>query len=81
MKNLIEKINLWVIIEWAATITLIIGVALTSFNIYPLNVYMSVLGNLLWLFMAVHWQKKSLMLIEVFILIIYFIGMGKHLLE
>ena len=76
-----SQIKLWTFIEWAATLTLIVGVALTSYNIYPANIYISGLGNLLWLFMAFHWQKKSLIIIQVFILALYIMGMGKHLME
>lgn len=76
-----SQTKLWTFIEWAATVVLIIGVALTSFNIYPLNVYASALGNMLWLFIAFHWNKKSLIIIQVFILGLYILGMGKHLME
>ena len=66
--------TVWIIIEWAATITLILGVALTSFNIYPLNVYVSAIGNFLWLLIALYWKKLSLIIIQVFILLIYIGG-------
>jgi len=68
---------LWTFIEWAATITLIIAVALTSWNIYPINIYMSALGNFLWLLMAIHWKKISLITIQVFILLLYTGGVIK----
>lgn len=67
----------WIFIEWAATITLILGVALTSWNIYPANIYMSALGNFLWLLMALHWKKWSLITIQVFIILIYAGGIVK----
>jgi hypothetical protein len=69
--------RLWIIIEWAATITLIIAVGLTSWNVYPANIYMSALGNFLWLLMALHWKKWSLIIIQVFILLIYAGGVIK----
>jgi hypothetical protein len=68
---------LWISIEWAATITLIIAVALTSWNVYPANIYMSALGNFLWLLMALHWKKLSLITIQAFILLLYTGGMIK----
>lgn len=68
---------LWFYIEWAATITLIIGVALTSWNVYPANIYISALGNVLWLFMALYWKKWSLITIQVFIILIYAAGLIK----
>lgn len=76
-----SQTKLWISIEWLATVTLIAGVALTSFNIYPLNVYASTVGNALWLAIAFHWKKKSLITIQVFIIGIYILGMGKHLIE
>lgn len=61
----------WIFTEWAATITLILGVALTSWNVYPANIYMSTVGNFLWLLMALHWKKWSLITIQVFIILLY----------
>ncbi len=69
--------RLWIIIEWAATITLIVAVGLTSWNVYPANIYMSALGNFLWLLMALHWKKVSLIIIQAFILLIYAGGVIK----
>ena len=74
-----SQTKLWIFIEVLATITLIIGVALTSFNIYPLNIYMSFLGNLLWLLLGWYWNKLSLIVIEAVILIIYLFGSLKYL--
>jgi len=72
-----SQTRLWIFIEWAATITLIVAVALTSWNVYPANIYMSALGNFLWLLMALHWKKWSLITIQVFILLIYAAGVVK----
>ena len=72
---MVSQTKLWIFIEWSATITLILGVALTSFNIYPSNIYMSALGNFLWLLMALHWKKWSLITIQTFIIILYVGGM------
>ena len=74
---MVSQTRLWIFIEWAATITLIIGVALTSWNVYPANIYMSALGNFLWFLMALHWKKWSLITIQTFILILYTSGMIK----
>lgn len=74
---MVSQTRLWTFIEWAATITLIVAVALTSWNVYPLNIYMSALGNFLWLLMALHWKKWSLITIQIFILFIYGAGVVK----
>ncbi len=62
------------IIEWSSTAILIVGVALTSFNIYPLNVYLSFAGNLGWLIVALSWRKKSLIVIQIVMAVIYMAG-------
>jgi hypothetical protein len=62
------------IFEWLATIILIIGVAFTAVNIYPLNVYFSLLGNLMWLILGVLWKKNSLIVIQLVIVTIYIAG-------
>ena len=72
-----SQTKLWIFIEWSATITLMLGVALTSFNVYPANIYMSILGNFLWFLMALHWKKLSLTIIQLVVLVIYVGGIIK----
>jgi uncharacterized membrane protein len=67
------------VIEWFATILLIIGVALTSWNIYPLNIYVSLAGNFAWLLVALLWRKWSLITIQFVIILIYIAGVVKEL--
>ena len=69
----------WFFIETMATITLIIAVGLTSLNIYPMNLYVSILGNVLWFIMGLHWRKWSLITIQTVIILIYIFGMIKNL--
>jgi hypothetical protein len=66
--------------EWTSTAILIVGVALTAFNIYPLNVYVSLAGNFGWLIVAWCWKKFSLAFIQVFITIIYVVGLFQSIL-
>lgn len=62
------------IVEWVSTIILIAGVALTSFDIHPLNLWISLLGNLGWLLLGWMWKKWSLFIVELIISAIYIIG-------
>ena len=61
-------------LEWASTVILIIGVGLTSFNIFPLNNYVSFVGNMGWTAVAIIWRKWSLLSVQLIISIIYIIG-------
>lgn len=67
----------WIFIEWISTIILISGVALTSLNVYPINIYVNVIGNVLWLLIALHWNKMSLIIIQSFVLFLYVVGVVK----
>lgn len=65
-------------LEWGSTVILIIGVALTAYNIYPMNVWLSMLGNAGWFAVGWIWKKYSLMVIQIIITIIYIMGVFKH---
>ncbi|NDB61336.1 hypothetical protein EB001_23295 [bacterium] len=61
--------------EWASTIILLSGAALTSLNIYPMNVFLSIVGNLGWLVVSIMWRKPSLIVIQLVITVIYVAGL------
>jgi hypothetical protein len=69
----VKKHEFWV--EWVSTAILIIGVALTAWNIYPLNVYFSLAGNLGWAIIGVMWRKWSLITIQIVVTAIYIAGL------
>lgn len=64
--------------EWGSTVVLIIGVALTAYNIYPLNVWLSLLGNFGWFVVGWMWRKYSLLTIQIILTIIYVSGLMNH---
>lgn len=61
--------------EWAATFVLIVGVALTAWNIYPMNIYFSLAGNAMWLVLAIKWNKWSLFSVQIIITVLYVSGL------
>ena len=60
--------------EWISTFVLIIGVVLTSYNIYPMNIYWSLAGNIGWGLVAYSWRKWSLLIIQFILSVIYCAG-------
>lgn len=66
--------------EWACTVVLLAGVALTSFNIYPINIWFLLIGNLGWIALGWIWRKWSLIILQTIITIIYIAGLVKTLL-
>jgi hypothetical protein len=71
INNLMKK---EVSIEWLATGIFLISVLLTSFNVYPLNVFVALAANILWLWLGFIWKKWSLIIVEAVVVIIYLIG-------
>ena len=65
------------IIEWSLTALLIVGVALTSFNVYPINLWVCVCGNIGWIYLAWTWRKWSLLVVQLIITVIYILGISK----
>lgn len=77
MEALVNKSLEWWL-EWGSTAILIVGVALTAYNFYPLNIWFSLAGNFGWFIVGWIWKKYSLMVIQIIISIIYIMGVFKH---
>ena len=75
LSNFIEIYNTEWWIEWSATLILMIGVALTAWNIYPLNIYFSLAGNFGWLVVGYMWKKWSLIAIQYVVSGLYIAGL------
>ena len=56
------------------TIALIVGATMTALNIYPLNVYVCVLANGLWLWCGWLWREPSVIGLNFAMTIIYVAG-------
>lgn len=61
--------------EWTCTIILLAGVVLTSLNIFPLNIWFLLLGNIGWIILGIIWRKVSLIVLQTVITIIYIAGL------
>lgn len=62
------------ILEWSSTAVLLVGVYLTAVNVYPINVYISLIGNLGWFVVAILWRKWSLLTVQFVIVALYLYG-------
>lgn len=61
-------------IKWAGTILCLIGIGLTSFNIYPLNIVLSLVGSALWTLAGFLQRDLPLILVEAVASVIYLAG-------
>lgn len=62
------------IIKWLGTILCLVGICLTSFNVYPLNVFFSLVGSALWTLAGFLQRDVPLFLVEAVAVGIYLAG-------
>lgn len=61
-------------IKWAGTILCLLGIALTSFNVYPANIFLSLVGSALWTYAGYLQDDAPLFLVEIVAVMLYFAG-------
>jgi hypothetical protein len=63
------------LIGWGANIITVIGVTLTSFDIYPLNIIILAFACLFWVATGIIWKKPELWTLNAIIFCIYVYGL------
>jgi hypothetical protein len=63
------------VIKWTGTILCLIGIALTSFNIYPINIYLGFIGSALWAYAGYKQKDYALFLVEFVAVVMYSMGL------
>jgi len=61
-------------IKWLGTTFCLVGIALTSFNVYPLNLFFGLIGSALWTLAGILQQDAPLFLVEFVAVILYLVG-------
>ena len=61
--------------KWFATCLCLAGIALTSFNIYPLNIILSGIGSALWAWAGWKQRDNPLLIVELVAVVFYISGM------
>jgi hypothetical protein len=61
--------------KWFATCLCLFGIALTSFNIYPLNIILSAVGSALWAWAGWKQRDNPLLIVELVAVVFYISGM------
>jgi hypothetical protein len=62
-------------LKWTGTILCLLGIALTSVNIYPLNIFIGFVGSLLWAIAGYMQDDNALLVVEGAAVLMYFIGL------
>lgn len=64
-------------IRWGGTFLCLVGIALTSLNIYPLNLLFGLVGSFLWTVQGYLYRDNALLLVELVAVLIYIAGIIK----
>ena len=65
------------LIGWLANLITIVGVTLTSFDVYPLNIAVLSVACVFWIVTGILWKKPELWTLNAIILFIYLYGLIK----
>jgi hypothetical protein len=64
-------------IRWTGTLLCLLGIALTSLNIFPLNLWFGLIGSGLWAWSGVQQRDFALFTVEFVAVAMYFGGLIK----
>jgi len=68
------EINREFILEWTSTFIILTGVLFTNLDFKPYNLIISLIGCIGWFVLSILWEKYSLMIIQIILIIFYSIG-------
>jgi hypothetical protein len=64
-------------IRWGGTFLCLVGIALTSLNIYPLNLFFGLVGSFLWTVQGFVYKDNALVVVELVAVLMYLVGLFK----
>tara|TARA_B100001094_G_scaffold73087_1_gene69347 strand:- start:61 stop:372 length:312 start_codon:yes stop_codon:yes gene_type:complete len=77
-KKITPKGDLSWYIKWISSIFIIMGMALTSANIFPLNIYVHGVGVTGWLVVGMLWHDRALIFLNGVAIFVYATGLLNH---
>jgi hypothetical protein len=67
--------------KWLGTTFCLIGIALTSFNVYPLNLFFGLIGSVLWTLAGILQRDAPLFLVEFVAVLLYLVGFISYIVH
>ena len=65
-------------LKWTGTALCLLGIALTSLNIYPLNIFIGFIGSLLWAIAGYIQDDNALLVVEAVAVLLYLAGLVNY---
>ena len=69
------------VVKWLGTLLCLTGICLTSFNVYPTNIVLSLIGSTLWTWAGWAQKDMALFLVEAVAVVFYIAGVITLLLQ
>ena len=73
-KKITPKGDLSWYIKWTGSVFLIVAMMMTSVNIFPLNLYVALVGMTAWLIVGILWHDRALIVLNAVSVAIYGLG-------
>ena len=67
-------------VKWISSLVIIVGMIMSSLNIYPYNLYIHLLGVAGWLWVGFLWHDRALILLNAIAVVIFILGIGNYYL-
>ena len=77
-KKITPKGDLSWYIKWVSSIFIIMGMALTSANIFPMNIIVHGIGVTGWLIVGMLWHDRALIFLNAVAIFVYATGLLNH---
>jgi len=74
MQQMFTERNGMILVKWLGTILCLAGILLTSFNFFPANIILGLIGSALWTVAAIYTRDIPLLLVEVVSVLFYLSG-------
>ena len=80
MYNMSEQYRM-LLVKWSGTTLCLVGIALTSFNIYPANIVFGFIGSGLWTYAGIVQRDTPLVLVEAVATVLYLVGILTYIIH
>jgi len=77
-KKVTPKGDLSWYVKWASSIIIILGMVLSSANIYPLNIWVHMFGVSGWLWVGLLWHDRALIFLNSIAIFVFASGLITH---
>ena len=67
-------------VKWASSIVIIVGMILSSLNVYPINLFVHTVGVAGWLWVGFLWHDRALILLNGIAIAVFVLGIGNYYL-